>query len=109
MSAGIARKMLATFEGANAGAVRAGSARLTPPLTERELEVVKALARGRTDRQIAGELGISEKTVGNHASNIYRKLHIFDRTQAVIYAVREGLIDVTDLEYRPPPQEPQEP
>jgi DNA-binding NarL/FixJ family response regulator len=66
---------------------------------------VRALARGMSDRQIARELGISEKTVGNHASNVYRKLHVFDRTQAVIYAVREGLIDVTDLEYRPTPPE----
>jgi DNA-binding NarL/FixJ family response regulator len=47
-------------------------------------------------------LDISEKTVRNHTSNIYRKLHIFDRTQAVIYAVREGVIDVEELEYRPP-------
>jgi len=100
MSPGIAQKMLATFEGAKTGAQ--GSARLAPPLTERELEVIKALARGMSDRQIARELGISEKTVGNHTSSIYRKLHIFDRTQAVIYAVREGLIDITDLEYRPP-------
>ena len=38
----------------------------------------------------------------SYTSNIYRKLHIFDRTQAVIYAVREGVIDVGDLEYRPP-------
>ncbi|HET7272788.1 MAG TPA: LuxR C-terminal-related transcriptional regulator, partial [Rubrobacter sp.] len=62
----------------------------------------RALAHGMSDRQIAGALGISEKTVRNHTSNIYRKLHIFDRTQAVIYAVREGVIDVRDLEYRPP-------
>ena len=38
----------------------------------------------------------------SYTSSIYRKLHIFDRTQAVIYAVREGVIDVGDLEYRPP-------
>ena len=43
-----------------------------------------------------------EKTIRNYTSNIYRKLHIFDRTQAVIYAVREGVIDVEELEYRPP-------
>ncbi len=110
MAPGIARKMLGTFGGSNAAPARAGSgARLAPPLTERELEVVKALARGKTDRQIARELGISEKTVGNHASNVYRKLHVFDRTQAVIYAVREGLVDVADLEYRPPPGEPRQP
>jgi len=105
MAPGVARKMLATF-GAASGAGAPGSARLAPRLTGRELEVVRALARGMSDRQIAGELGISEKTVGNHASSIYRKLHIFDRTQAVIYAVREGLVDVEDLEYRPPPKEP---
>ena len=49
--------------------------------------MIKALARGMSDGQIAKSLSISEKTVGNHTSNIYRKLHIFDRTQAVIYAV----------------------
>ena len=92
-----ASSMLNTLEG---GKVE-GSAHLAPPLTERELEVIKALAQGMSDRQIARSLGISEKTVRNHTSNIYRKLHIFDRTQAVIYAVREGVIDVGDLEYRP--------
>ena len=94
----LAQKMLTTFEGGKPG----GSAHLAPPLTERELEVIRALAQGMSDRQIARSLGISEKTVRNHTSNIYRKLHIFDRTQAVIYAVREGVIDVEELEYRPP-------
>jgi DNA-binding NarL/FixJ family response regulator len=94
----LAQKMLNTFEGGRPGE----SARLAPPLTERELEVIRALSRGMSDKQIAQSLGISEKTVRNHTSNIYRKLHIFDRTQAVIYAVREGVIDVSDLEYRPP-------
>jgi DNA-binding NarL/FixJ family response regulator len=93
----LAQKMLTTFEGGRPG----GSAHLAPPLTERELEVIKALAQGMSDRQIAHSLGISEKTVRNHTSNIYRKLHIFDRTQAVIYAIREGVIDVEELEYRP--------
>jgi NarL family two-component system response regulator LiaR len=91
--------MLNTFEVGGQG----GKAHLAPPpLTERELEVIRALARGMSDRQIARSLDISEKTVRNHTSNIYRKLHIFDRTQAVIYAVREGVIDVEDLDYRPP-------
>ena len=93
----LAQKMLNTFEGGR----REGGAHLAPPLTDRELEVIKALAQGMSDRQIARSLSISEKTVRNHTSNIYRKLHIFDRTQAVIYAVREGVIDVGDLEYRP--------
>jgi DNA-binding NarL/FixJ family response regulator len=94
----LAQKMLSTFEGSG----RSGRSELMPPLTDRELEVIRALARGMSDRQIAGALSISEKTVRNHTSNIYRKLHIFDRTQAVIYAVREGVIDLEELEYRPP-------
>ena len=95
----LAQKMLNTFEVGG----REGKANLAPPpLTERELEVIRALARGMSDRQIARSLDISEKTVRNHTSNIYRKLHIFDRTQAVIYAVREGVIDVEELDYRPP-------
>jgi DNA-binding NarL/FixJ family response regulator len=93
----LAQKMLKAFE---SGGPR--GSRLAPPLTERELGVIRALAQGMSDRQIASSLGISEKTVRNHTSNIYRKLHIFDRTQAVIYAVREGVIDVEELEYRPP-------
>jgi DNA-binding NarL/FixJ family response regulator len=93
----LAQKMLTTFESSGIS----GSSRLMPPLTERELEVIRALAQGKSDRQIANALGISEKTVRNHTSNIYRKLHIFDRTQAVIYAIREGVIEVEELEYRP--------
>ena len=92
----LAQKMLSTFQ---SGGPK--GSRLVPPLTERELGVIRALAQGMSDRQIAHSLGISEKTVRNHTSNIYRKLHIFDRTQAVIYAIREGVIDVEDLEYRP--------
>jgi len=94
----LAQKMLNILQGGGSPA----SSRLIPPLTGRELEVIRALARGKSDRQIANSLGISEKTVRNHTSNIYRKLHIFDRTQAVIYAIREGVIDVEELEYRPP-------
>jgi DNA-binding NarL/FixJ family response regulator len=95
----LAQKMLNTFQ---SGGVSPAGKRLVPPLTDRELDVIRALAQGKSDRQIAQSLGISEKTVGNHTSNIYRKLHIFDRTQAVIYAVREGVIDVEELEYRSP-------
>jgi DNA-binding NarL/FixJ family response regulator len=94
MAQDIARKMLTTFEGIRS------EAKIAPRLTERELEVVKALARGKRNKEIAYSLGISEKTVRNHASNIYKKLHIFDRTQAVIYAIRRGLVDVEELEPR---------
>lgn len=94
MAQDIAEKMLKTFEGIR------NDADLAPRLTERELEVIKALAHGKSNKEIAHTLGISEKTVRNHASNIYKKLHIFDRTQAVIYAIREGLVDVEDLDVR---------
>lgn len=95
----LAQKMLNTFQ---SGGSQTGKRLLVPPLTERELEVIRALAQGKSDRQIAQSLGISEKTVGTHTSNIYKKLHIFDRTQAVIYAVREGVINIEELEYSSP-------
>jgi NarL family two-component system response regulator LiaR len=61
------------------------------PLTEREVEVLKLVARGQTNREIAEALVISERTVGNHISNILSKLHLANRTQAALYALREGL------------------
>jgi NarL family two-component system response regulator LiaR len=62
-------------------------------LTERELEVLRLIARGMSNKQIAGELVVSEKTVKTHVSNILAKLHLADRTQAALYAVREGLAE----------------
>ncbi len=61
------------------------------PLTERELEVLRLLARGESNQQIAAALGISEATVRKHVSSILSKLHLASRTQAALYAVREGL------------------
>ena len=60
-------------------------------LTEREQEVLRLVARGRSNREIAQELFISEKTVKSHVSNILGKLHLANRTQAARYALREGL------------------
>ena len=60
-------------------------------LTERELEVLRLVARGLNNRKIADELMISEKTVKVHVSNILSKLHLANRTQAAIYAIRKGL------------------
>jgi NarL family two-component system response regulator LiaR len=60
-------------------------------LTERELEVLRLLAGGFTNREIAEKLVISPKTVKTHVSNILGKLHLEDRTQAAIYALRHGL------------------
>jgi two-component system, NarL family, response regulator LiaR len=65
-------------------------------LTERELEVLGLIARGRSNKQIALELVLSEKTVKTHVSNILAKLHLADRTQAALYAVRRRLVDLED-------------
>jgi two-component system, NarL family, response regulator LiaR len=63
-------------------------------LTEREREVLVLIARGRANKAIAFELGVSEKTVKTHVSNSLGKLGLTDRTQAALYAVREGLVDL---------------
>jgi DNA-binding NarL/FixJ family response regulator len=63
-------------------------------LTAREVEILKMLATGMANKQIAYKLKISEKTVRNHVSNMYEKLHIYDRAQAVLYAVRKGLVEI---------------
>lgn len=62
-----------------------------PELTERELDVLKLLALGDGDREIAEELVISERTVHFHVGNILSKLHLANRTQAALYAIRKGL------------------
>jgi DNA-binding NarL/FixJ family response regulator len=61
-------------------------------LTPREAEILKLLATGLANRQIAHRLRISDKTVRNHLSNLYDKLGIYDRLQAVLVAVRTGLV-----------------
>ncbi len=61
-------------------------------LSEREVEVLELLARGKTNREIASLLCISERTVDNHVRNIYSKLNISDRSQAILYAIRKGLV-----------------
>lgn len=61
------------------------------PLTERELEVLRLVAQGLSNQEIAAELVIGEGTVRTHVSNILTKLHLANRTQAALYALREGL------------------
>jgi DNA-binding NarL/FixJ family response regulator len=63
-------------------------------LTAREMEILRLIATGAPNKQIAFRLGISEKTVRNHVSNMYEKLGIYDRSQAVLYAVRKGLVEL---------------
>jgi two-component system, NarL family, response regulator LiaR len=62
------------------------------PLTPREREVLALIGRGMPNKIIARELSLSEKTVKAHVSSILAKLGVTDRTQAALYAVREGLV-----------------
>lgn len=62
-------------------------------LTEREIEVLKLLAKGMLNKEIATALFISEKTVKNHISNIFRKLNVQDRTQAAVYAIKNKIVE----------------
>jgi len=61
------------------------------PLTQRELEVLRLIAQGQENKEIADHLVVSEATVRTHVSNILGKLHLASRTQAALYALREGL------------------
>ena len=63
-------------------------------LTAREVEILTLLASGLANKQIAYKIKISDKTVRNHITNIYEKLKVGDRSQAVLYAVRKGLVEV---------------
>lgn len=63
-------------------------------LTKRELDVLKNLAIGMYNKEIATKLEISERTVKNHVSNIFKKIGVSDRTQAAVFAIRNNLIDI---------------
>jgi DNA-binding NarL/FixJ family response regulator len=62
-------------------------------MTGRELEVLRVVGAGKANKEIAAELGISERTARTHVSNILSKLGLHSRTQAALWAVREGLVD----------------
>jgi len=68
------------------------------PLTEREVEVLRLVAKGGSNRQIADQMVISEATVRTHVSNILGKLHLASRTEAALYALREGLATLDEAE-----------
>jgi DNA-binding NarL/FixJ family response regulator len=72
-------------------ATRVVRASRKPVLTSRETDVLKLIAAGRSNKQIARDLSVSEKTVKTHVSSLLSKLGVADRTQAALYAVREGL------------------
>lgn len=94
----IARKVVAEFSRLASATGRTGSTGgpppqpLVEPLTERELEVLRELAQGRSNREIAAKLIITEGTVKNHISNLLGKLEARDRTQAVLQGQKLGLI-----------------
>jgi two-component system, NarL family, response regulator LiaR len=68
------------------------------PLTEREVDVLRLVAQGLSNDEIGEKLFISERTVRTHVSNILGKLHLANRTQAALYALREGLASLDDRE-----------
>lgn len=70
------------------------------PLTARQLDIVKLIALGNSNEKVAEVLGISEQTVKNHLSAVFRKLGVHDRTQAVIYALRHGWLRLEELDDR---------
>ena len=63
-------------------------------LTKREMEVLKEMAVGKFNRDIAKEMKISERTVKNHISSIFKKLEVTDRTQAAVFAIRNNIIQI---------------
>ncbi|MBP1694577.1 MAG: putative NarL family two-component response regulator [Chloroflexi bacterium] len=81
----IARKLMRDIQGETALSQTEGA------LTEREIEILQMVAQGRTNQQIADELFLSERTVRTHITNILAKLRLENRTQAALYALREGI------------------
>jgi two-component system NarL family response regulator len=91
ISPSMASKLLVEF---NNLAKQAEERTVVPRLTERELQVLKLVARGLSNREVAEDLFISENTVKNHVRNILEKLHLHSRMEAVVYAVREKMLDI---------------
>lgn len=70
---------------------------LRPQLTSRELEVLRLVVRGLTNREIAHVLGVAESTIKNHINNLMAKLEVSDRTEAVTYSLARGIIRIDEL------------
>lgn len=89
----IAKRVMDRVAGSrNSGRELTGSA--STQLSARETSVLRLMAEGKRNRGIAGELCISERTVGNHITSIYNKLSVYDRAQAIIYAIKNGIVRV---------------
>ena len=89
----VASKILAEFSLLAEGKGRKRGV-LEHDLTDREITVLRLVADGKTNKEIANVLDLSEKTVKNHVRNIFHKLHVYDRTQAAILAIRKGIIEL---------------
>ena len=89
----VASKTLAKFSLLSEGKERKRGF-LEHDLSEREIAVLRLVADGKTNKEIANVLDISDKTVKNHVRNIYHKLHVYDRTRAAILAIRKGIIEL---------------
>ena len=89
----IARKVLQELSNPGGGTGRQTS----DPLTEREMDVLRLIAQGMSNREIAAKIFVAEWTVRSHVSNILGKLHLASRTQAALYALREGLASLDDV------------
>ena len=89
LSPAIAEKVMRQF-----AALPGKQTPLVDDLTPREIEVLELIAGGRSNKEIAEALSLSEKTVKNHINNIFSKLHVCDRSQAMLYAIRQGLVKV---------------
>ena len=87
LDAAVARRLLSSLGAASRGQGKAD-------LTTREVEVVRLVGAGRSNKEIASRLGITERTARTHVSNSLGKLGLASRTQAALWAVREGLVDV---------------
>jgi two-component system NarL family response regulator len=90
----VASKILAEFSLLSEEKGKRRGGMLEHDLTDREITVLRLVADGKTNKEIANVLDLSEKTVKNHVRNIFHKLHVYDRTQAAILAIRKGIIEL---------------
>ncbi len=94
LNAGMAAEILNEFR--KSGEIPADPEHRLSELSEREADILRLLAQGHSNQQIAGALEISEKTVRNRLSEIFSKLRLNNRTQAALYALREGIASLQD-------------
>jgi NarL family two-component system response regulator LiaR len=95
IDAAIAGRVMAELRSVTSPAVKS-----TPevPLAERDIEILRLLAQGQSNQDIADQLSISEKTVRNRLSLVFHRFHLKNRTEAVLYAMRQGLVEPPDIE-----------